>query len=123
MATKKVLIIDDDSKNIFALQATLKVRGYVCRTATSADGGMQLMQEDPDIGIVLMDLMLPDRDGYEAIAAIRRHGGLAHVPVIAVTAQAMSGDRERALQAGASAYVSKPVNVDLLLDYLREYLK
>ena len=80
-----------------------------------------MLQKDPSIKVVLMDIMMPDMDGYEALSEIRKSNRLSDVPVIAVTAQAMPGDREKALAAGADAYVSKPVNVDVLLHLLEEY--
>ncbi len=121
MPGKKVLIIDDDAKNIFALSATLKAKGYENLSATSAAEGIQLLKTDNGIGIVLMDMMMPGMDGYEALQEVKRLEDL-RVPVIAVTAQAMKGDRERCLQAGADDYISKPINVDLLLNVLQRFL-
>jgi len=116
---KKVLIIDDDARNIFALTATLRSKGYACVAANSAQQGMVFLNEGEDIGIVLLDMMMPEMDGYEAIPKIKaRHT----VPVIAVTAQAMMGDREKCLAAGADDYISKPVDVDKLLHILNIYL-
>ena len=117
---RKVLIIDDDTRNIFALNATLKAKGYECLSATSAQQGMAYLGSSPDIGIVLMDMMMPGMDGYEAIPKMKENFSL---PIIAVTAQAMTGDREKCLQAGADDYISKPVNVDRLLGILNTYLK
>jgi two-component system, cell cycle response regulator DivK len=119
---KKVLLVDDDRRNIFALNAVLKARGYACETASSAFEGLKKLSDDDDIGIVLMDIMMPDMDGLEAIAHIRSNPQTASMPVIAVTAQAMVGDKERCLAAGANGYVSKPVDVDLLTDLLTAYL-
>ncbi|MBS1585603.1 MAG: response regulator [Bacteroidetes bacterium] len=116
---KKVLIIDDDARNIFALRATLKARGYECLAAGSAPQGLAFLQQSRDIGVVLIDMMMPEMDGYEAIPEIK---GKYHVPVIAVTAQAMVGDREKCLQAGADDYISKPVDVDKLLDILNHHM-
>jgi two-component system cell cycle response regulator DivK len=111
----KILIIDDDPRNIFALAATLKARGFQCLSSLSAKEGMALLNDDQDIKIVLLDMMMPDMDGYEALGVIRAEAALASVPVIAVTAQAMVGDREKCLAAGADNYISKPVDVDRLL--------
>lgn len=122
MAGKKVLIIDDDSKNIFALSATLKAKGYENLSATSAQEGLQLLKNDTGIGIVLMDMMMPGMDGYEALQTVKRDENIT-VPVVAVTAQAMKGDRERCLEAGADDYISKPINVDLLLNVLQRFMK
>ena len=121
MEENKILIIDDDNRNIYAMSAVLKSRGYNIVASTSAVEGMQVLQSDPKIKVVLMDMMMPDMDGYEAIAEIRKNAGLTSVPVIAVTAQAMPGDRQKTLVAGADAYLSKPVNVDALLQLLEEY--
>ncbi len=117
---KKILVVDDDPRNIFALEATLRSRGYSCVTATSARQGMAMLQHDQQIGLVLMDMMMPEMDGYEALARIRAD---SDIPVLAVTAQAMTGDREKCIQAGANDYVSKPINVDKLLALLHTYLK
>lgn len=120
---KKILIIDDDARNIFALSAVLKSRRFICVSAASANEGLSILRERQDIGIVLIDMMMPDMDGYTAIPLIREMDNAANIPVIAVTAQAMTGDRERCLQAGADNYISKPVNVDDLLALLNEYMK
>jgi two-component system cell cycle response regulator DivK len=117
-----ILIIDDDSRNIFALSLVLKTKGYTCLSATDAQTGIDVLRDKPDIGIVLLDMMMPELDGYEAITNLRKVPGRAGLPVVAVTAQAMPGDREKCLAAGANAYVSKPVNVDLLLELLKQYL-
>ena len=109
--TKKILIIDDDSRNIFALTAVLKAKKFNCLSAISAQQGFDLLKDDTEIGVVLMDMMMPDMDGYEAIDKMKNHPQMSAIPVIAVTAQAMVGDKERCLAAGAVGYVSKPVNV------------
>lgn len=115
------MLIDDDSRNIFALTAVLKSRGFTCVTTTSAAEGVSLLEAQPGIGIVLLDMMMPEMDGYETLSRIRK-GRRSDIPVIAVTAQAMAGDREKCIQAGANAYVSKPINVDELLTLLQRYL-
>ncbi len=118
---KQVLIIDDDNRNIFALKATLKAKGYECFSALSAQQGIAFLKTNPGIGIVLIDMMMPDMDGYEAIPKIKsQHPGL---PIVSVTAQAMTGDKEKCLAAGADDYISKPVDVDKLLFILHKYLK
>ena len=119
---KKVLIIDDDNRNIFALTAVLKAKGYQCLSAIGAEEGLQLLEEQKDIAVVLMDMMMPGMDGYEAIAKIEENPDLKHIPVIAVTAQAMVGDRERCINAGAAGYVSKPINVEELTSLLIKYI-
>jgi two-component system, cell cycle response regulator DivK len=121
MSTKQVLIIDDDSRNIFALTAVLKSKGYQCLSANGMDDAFRLLAEQDNIGIILLDMMMPEMDGYEAIPEIKdRYRG--DVPIIAVTAQAMVGDRERCLDAGANGYVPKPVDVDELIDLLKKHL-
>lgn len=119
---KKILIVDDDSRNIFALTAVLRAKKYNCVAAGSAQQGLDMMANDRDIAVVLMDMMMPDMDGYQAMAKMREDENLKNIPVIAVTAQAMLGDRERCLNAGAAGYVSKPVNVDELLVQLKKYI-
>jgi CheY-like chemotaxis protein len=118
---KKILIIDDDARNIFALSAVLKAKGYACITANSAAEAFLILQSEPAVGIVLLDMMMPEMDGYEAIKEMKRRGYTAF-PIIAVTAQAMTGDREKCLAAGADAYLSKPVDVEKLLSLLNRYL-
>lgn len=119
----KILIIDDDPRNIFALVAVLKAKQFTCLTASSAEEGLNTLLSQPDIGIVLMDMMMPDMDGYQAIAEIRKNVSINKIPIVAVTAQAMVGDREKCIAAGADAYISKPIDVDILMDVLSNYLK
>jgi CheY-like chemotaxis protein len=117
-----ILIVDDDSRNIFALQAVLRAKKFKCVTAADMQEALNLLKGGNDIGIVLLDMMMPDMDGYEAIPIIRDLPGYDSIPVIAVTAQAMKGDRERCLQAGANGYIAKPVDVDELIKLLKAYL-
>jgi len=119
--SKTILIVDDDSKNIFALAATLRSRGFKIFTAGSAEEAMIFLQAEPTIGIVLSDMMMPGTDGYDFIRMIRQNNHLDHIPVIAVTAQAMPGDREKCIAAGASDYLSKPIDVDKLMAILYKY--
>lgn len=121
MANNKILIIDDDNRNIFALKAVLKARGYHCLSAAGAEEGLELLKQDQQIAVVLMDMMMPGMDGYQAMAKMETHPELKNIPVIAVTAQAMLGDRERCLNAGAVGYVSKPINVEELTKLLIQY--
>jgi len=121
-APKKILLVDDDRRNIFALNAVLKARGFTCETASNAYEGLKKLSSDNDIGIILLDIMMPGMDGFEAIASIRSNPLTASIPVIAVTAQAMAGDKERCLAAGANGYISKPVDVDLLMELLTIYM-
>ena len=119
----KVLIIDDDPRNIFALAATLKARGFTCLSSPSAIEGIEIMKQEKDIKVVLLDMMMPEMDGYEALEVIRSTKELAGLAVVAVTAQAMVGDREKCLEAGADSYVSKPVDVDKLLELITPHFK
>lgn len=122
MAKDKILIIDDDNRNIFALSAVLKAKKYRCVSAISGEEGLDLLKQDKEIGVVLMDMMMPGMDGYQAMAVMNADDDLKDVPVIAVTAQAMVGDKERCLNAGAVGYVSKPINVDTLTSLLTKYI-
>lgn len=122
MMNSKILIIDDDPRNIFALAATLKSKGFQCLSSVSAREGMEQMKQDKTIKVVLLDMMMPDMDGYEALTLIRADRDIAGLPVIAVTAQAMVGDKEKCLEAGADEYVSKPVDVDKLLEMITRHL-
>jgi two-component system, cell cycle response regulator DivK len=120
---KQVLIIDDDNRNIFALSAVLKAKGFTVCSALSMKETFTILERNHAIGVILMDMMMPDMDGYEATAALKQHDQYGHIPIIAVTAKAMQGDREKSLQAGADDYIPKPVDVDLLLHRLEEHLK
>ena len=115
---QKILIIDDDDRNIFALKAVLSSKGYHCSTATGGTQALDILKGDYDIGTALVDMMMPDIDGYELMMLIRKMPSLQHVKLIAVTAQAMAGDKEKCLAAGADEYISKPVDVDALLKIL-----
>jgi two-component system, cell cycle response regulator DivK len=121
-SSKDILLIDDDNRNIFALKAVLKSKGFNCLTATSAEDGFKELSRQNNIGVVLLDMMMPEMDGYEAIHFIRQDLKRT-IPIIAVTAQAMHGDKEKCLAAGADAYLPKPVDVDQLLLLLQRYLK
>lgn len=116
-----ILLIDDDPRNIFALSAVLRSRGYTVLTAPSAREGMAMMRKEKGITVVLLDMMMPEMDGYEAIRLIKEDKALAAVPVFAVTAKAMVGDRERCLAAGADEYISKPVDMDHLFHLLKAH--
>lgn len=118
MSKRKVLIIDDDVRNIFALTATLKAKSYHCVSRTGAKEAIEFLNGDDDVDVVLIDMMMPEMDGYEAIPIIKSISKRKDIPVIAVTAQAMLGDREKCLHAGADDYVSKPIDVDQLLQLL-----
>ncbi len=119
---RKILIIDDDNRNTFALKAVLKAKGYDCVSANDAHVGLRHLAENSEIGMVLMDMMMPEMDGYETMRIIRQ-GSAKEIPLIAVTAQAMPGDREKCLEAGADGYLSKPIDVDALLALIRLHLR
>ena len=112
---KVILIVDDDQRNIFALRLTLKAKGYQVLSSTSASEAIEILEANKGVALILMDMMMPEIDGYETIQLIRNSSFIGKIPVIAVTAQAMSGDREKCLEAGAQSYVSKPIDVDKLI--------
>ncbi|HVM92463.1 MAG TPA: HAMP domain-containing protein [Terriglobales bacterium] len=119
---KKVLVVDDDVRNIFALSSVLERRGMAVLTAGTGRQAIDLLESTPDVAIVLMDIMMPEMDGYETMQVIRQKSALRRLPIIALTAKAMKGDREKCLEAGASEYLAKPVNTDQLLSALRTWL-
>ncbi|MEE1884498.1 response regulator [Pedobacter flavus] len=118
----KILIIDDDSRNIFALQAVLKSKGFKSSAALDALNGIEILEKEGDYDLVFMDMMMPELDGYEAISIIKHKEPIKQIPIIALTAQAMQGDREKCLNAGASDYLSKPVNIDELLKIISKWI-
>ena len=115
---KKILILDDDERNIFALKAMLVSRKFECVAATHGEEALHILHSDRDIKVALVDIMLPGMDGYEVLSRIRENQAHQSLKLVAVTAQAMPGDREKCLKAGADEYISKPINVDTLLQYL-----
>jgi len=119
---KKVLIVDDDVRNIFALSSVLERRGMIVLTAGTGREAINLLEATPDLAIVLMDIMMPEMDGYETMHVIRQNPSFRRLPIVALTAKAMKGDREKCLEAGASEYLAKPVNTDQLLSALRMWL-
>jgi len=119
---RTVLLVDDDPRNIFALSSALERRGMNVLTATTGAEAIQIIEETPALAIVLMDIMMPEMDGYQTIEKIRHNKEYRRLPIIALTAKAMKGDREKCLQAGASDYLAKPVNTEQLLSALRMWL-
>jgi len=119
---KKVLIVDDDVRNIFALSSVVERRGMTVITAGTGREAIAKLESTPDIAIVLMDIMMPEMDGYETMLVIRQNSSFRRLPIIALTAKAMKGDREKCLEAGASEYLAKPVNTEQLLSSLRMWL-
>jgi HAMP domain-containing protein/CheY-like chemotaxis protein/signal transduction histidine kinase len=119
---RKVLVVDDDVRNIFALSSVLERRGMTVLTAGTGREAITTLESTPDVAIVLMDIMMPEMDGYETMQVIRRNASFRRLPIIALTAKAMKGDREKCLEAGASEYLAKPVNTEQLLSALRMWL-
>ena len=119
---KTALLVDDDARNIFALSSVLERRGMKVLTATTGHEAIALVESTPRIAIVLMDIMMPQMDGYQTIGVIRQNPSLGRLPIIALTAKAMKGDREKCLEAGASDYLAKPVNTEQLLLAIRMWL-
>jgi CheY-like chemotaxis protein/HAMP domain-containing protein/GAF domain-containing protein len=122
LVAQKVLLVDDDARNIFALSSVLERRGMQVLTATTGREAIALLEETPGVAIVLMDIMMPEMDGYETMRVIRGNPEFRRLPIIALTAKAMKGDREKCLEAGASDYLAKPVNTEQLLSALRSWL-
>ena len=119
---RKVLVVDDDARNIFALTTVLENHEMDVLSATNGRQAIELIEQTPDLSVVLMDIMMPEMDGYETMREIRKDPRLRTLPILALTAKAMKGDREKCLEAGASDYVAKPVNTDQLLSLLRVWL-
>jgi len=119
---RKVLVVDDDARNIFALTTILEHQEMEVLSATNGRQAIDTIKTTPDLSVVLMDIMMPEMDGYETMREIRKHPRFATLPILALTAKAMKGDREKCLEAGASDYIAKPVNTDQLLSLLRVWL-
>ena len=119
---RKVLVVDDDARNIFALTTILENQEMDVISATNGRQAIEIIQNTPDLSVVLMDIMMPEMDGYETMREIRKDSKFRTLPILALTAKAMKGDREKCLEAGASDYIAKPVNTDQLLSLLRVWL-
>jgi CheY-like chemotaxis protein len=119
---RTVLLVDDDARNIFALASILERRGMRVLTATTGNEAIDLVESTPGVAVVLMDIMMPEMDGYQTMQAIRANPAFRRLPMIALTAKAMKGDREKCIDAGASDYLAKPVNTEQLLSALRMWL-
>jgi CheY-like chemotaxis protein len=122
LAGKRILIVDDDARNVFAVKSLLETQHMHVLAAYSGKEGLATLAREPGIDLVLMDVMMPEMDGYEAIRAIRQHEPWISLPVFAFTAKAMKGDRDRCIDAGASDYIAKPVDTSQLLSLLRVWL-
>jgi CheY-like chemotaxis protein len=121
-AGQTVLVVDDDMRNIFALTSVLESQGVNVLFAENGRDGIEKLQQNEAISLVLMDVMMPEMDGYETMRAIRELEGYSRLPIIALTAKALSGDREKCLEAGASDYITKPVDVNVLLNMMSRLL-
>lgn len=121
-ANKKILLVDDDMRNVFALSNVLESKGVVLRIAKNGRQALEALDREPDVNLVLMDIMMPVMDGYEAMRAIRKQPQFQTLPMIALTAKAMKGDRALCIEAGASDYLAKPFDMDKLLSMLRVWL-
>jgi CheY-like chemotaxis protein len=122
LAGTDILIVDDDIRNIYSLASVLEAHGANVLHAERGAEGLALLEQNPTISVALIDIMMPEMDGYETMGRIRSEAALAHIPLIAVTAKAMKGDRQKCLDAGASDYIAKPVDIDLLLALLRVWI-
>jgi CheY-like chemotaxis protein len=119
---KTILITDDDMRNIFALSSALQVYDIKIVIATNGREAIERLEDTPSIDLVLMDIMMPEMDGYEAMEIIRKNKDHKKLPIIALTAKAMKNDREKCIEAGANDYIAKPVDIDQLLSMLRVWL-
>jgi CheY-like chemotaxis protein len=122
LAETKILIVDDDIRNIYSLTSVLESYGVEVVHAERGKDGILILEQTPGIDVALIDIMMPEMDGYETMQQIRQRPALADLPLIAVTAKAMKGDRQKCLDAGASDYIAKPVDIDLLLALLRVWI-
>ncbi len=120
---QKVLIVDDDIRNVFALTSVLEQHGLSVLYAENGREGIEVLEQHDDVAVVLMDIMMPEMDGYATTTAIRRMPQFAGLPIIALTAKAMKGDREKAIESGASDYVTKPVDPDHLLTVMEQWMR
>jgi CheY-like chemotaxis protein len=121
-AGKKILVVDDDVRNIFSLTSVLEDHGMNVRFAENGRDAIAELEKDPEVDLVLMDVMMPEMDGYETTTAIRKNPRFRSLPIIALTAKAMKGDREKCIAAGASDYITKPVDTEQLLSLMRVWL-
>jgi CheY-like chemotaxis protein len=122
LAGAKVLIVDDDIRNIFSLTSVLESHDVEVLHAERGKDGILILEQTPGVDVALIDIMMPEMDGYETMKEIRKRPELADLPLIAVTAKAMKGDRQKCLDAGASDYIAKPVDIELLLALLRVWV-
>ena len=119
---KKILVVDDDVRNVFALTSVLEANGMEVLFAENGKDGIEQLRENPDVDLVLMDIMMPEMDGYETMQAVRQMPEFKQLPIISLTAKAMKGDREKSIASGASDYITKPVDTDQLMSLMRVWL-
>jgi two-component system chemotaxis sensor kinase CheA len=122
LLNKKILVVDDDIRNIYALITALERYQVNVIYAENGREGIEVLQENSDIDLILMDIMMPEMDGFEATKLIRKIPEFEKLPIIALTAKAMKNDREKCIEAGASDYISKPVNLEQLFSIMRVWL-
>ena len=119
---KNILVVDDDMRNVFALSHALKSKGMTVLRAENGQKALELLEANQDIDIVLVDIMMPVMDGYETIKRIRAQEKYWKLPILALTAKAMKGDREKCIEAGANDYLAKPIDIEKVLSMLRVWL-
>ena len=122
LENKRIMIVEDDMRNIFSLTYLLEEKGSTIITAENGKKALEKLKDESRIDLILMDIMMPEMDGYETMAEIRKKKEYKNLPIIALTAKAMKGDRQKCIDAGANDYLSKPVNVDDLLSKLEAWL-
>ncbi len=119
---RKVLIVDDDVRNVFALSSVLEGQGMETIFAANGRAGLEILEQNPDVDLILIDVMMPEMDGYETTRAVRAIPEHRNLPIISLTAKAMAGDREKSIESGASDYVAKPIDPDRVLSLMRVWL-
>ena len=119
---KKILIVEDDMRNIFSLSFLLEERGVQILTAENGKEALEVLNKHPHVNLILMDIMMPEMDGYQAMIEIRKQKEFKNLPIIALTAKAMQDDRQKCIEAGANDYLSKPVDIDKLLSRIEKWL-
>lgn len=117
----EILVVDDDSRNIFALKTVLRSRKIACLTALNFNDALDILESNPQIKIILLDMMMPNIDGYEALKILKGNSKFKNIVVLALTAQAMTGDKQRCLQAGADDYLAKPVDINALISFIHKH--
>ena len=123
MSRLKILVVDDDMRNVYVLSKILEEKSVEILVGRTGKEGIDKLQQNPGVNLVIMDIMMPEMDGYTAMREIRKDEKFASLPIIALTAKAMKGDREKCIEAGANDYMSKPVQTDKLLSLLRVWLQ